>query len=189
MSPRVIFLYNILVWPWQANVGGWKSGISVTARMFSGPSLGPSLHRDARLRGMFSFKSAHTGVGRFPGDHPRPYAGPTLDPGLRRGERCLGRGSILSAHTGVGRYPGDHLNPLRARLWIPAFAGMSGGKVLDFNYFRAFRPRLPPPQENISNRPAAPMPPPMHMVTTPYLALRRRPSSNSVPVQRAPVMP
>src|SRR6185437_14794494 len=31
-------------------------------------------------------------------------------------------------------------------------------------------------QWTISNRPAAPMPPPMHMVTTPYFALRRRPS-------------
>ena len=31
-------------------------------------------------------------------------------------------------------------------------------------------------QWTISNRPAAPMPPPMHIVTTPYFALRRRPS-------------
>ena len=44
-------------------------------------------------------------------------------------------------------------------------------------------------QWTISNRPAAPMPPPMHMVTTPYFALRRRPSISRWPVSRAPVMP
>src|SRR3546814_2490082 len=45
-----------------------------------------------------------------------------------------------------------------------------------------------------SKRPAAPMPPPMHMVTTPYFSfwpasLRRRASSRMWPVQRVPVMP
>ena len=45
------------------------------------------------------------------------------------------------------------------------------------------------PYCKISNRPAAPMPPPMHIVTTPYLALRRRPSSSRWPVMRAPDMP
>src|SRR5258706_12979307 len=44
-------------------------------------------------------------------------------------------------------------------------------------------------QWTISNNPAAPMPPPMHMVTTPYLALRRRPSIRRCPVRRDPVMP
>ena len=38
-------------------------------------------------------------------------------------------------------------------------------------------------QWTISNRPAAPMPPPMHMVTTPYFALRRRPSIRRWPGQ------
>ena len=33
------------------------------------------------------------------------------------------------------------------------------------------------------------MPPPTHMVTTAYLALRRRPSIRAWPVRRAPVMP
>src|ERR1019366_5604882 len=41
----------------------------------------------------------------------------------------------------------------------------------------------------ISNRPAAPMPPPMHMVTTPSLAPRRRPSSSRWPVMGAPDRP
>src|SRR6267142_890271 len=38
-----------------------------------------------------------------------------------------------------------------------------------------------------SKMPAAPMPPPMHMVTMPYLALRRRSSRMSVAVSFAPV--
>ena len=41
----------------------------------------------------------------------------------------------------------------------------------------------------ISNRPAAPWPPPMHIVTTPHLAPRRLPSCRMWPAQRAPVMP
>ena len=40
-----------------------------------------------------------------------------------------------------------------------------------------------------SNRPAAPMPPPTHIVTTTYLTLRRLPSSSAWPTSRAPVMP
>ena len=43
--------------------------------------------------------------------------------------------------------------------------------------------------QKISNRPAAPMPPPMHMVTTPYLAPRRLPSIKTWPVMRAPDIP
>src|ERR1700760_2918906 len=42
---------------------------------------------------------------------------------------------------------------------------------------------------NTSNSPAAPMPPPTHMVTTAYFALRRRPSISAWPVKRAPDMP
>jgi hypothetical protein len=41
----------------------------------------------------------------------------------------------------------------------------------------------------ISNSPAAPIPPPMHMVITVYHALRRRPSSRAWPTRRAPLMP
>jgi hypothetical protein len=44
-------------------------------------------------------------------------------------------------------------------------------------------------QPKISNNPAPPCPPPMHIVTTPHLALRRRPSCRMWPVSRAPVMP
>ena len=40
-----------------------------------------------------------------------------------------------------------------------------------------------------SNSPAAPMPPPTHIVTTTYFAPRRLPSISAWPVQRAPVMP
>ena len=40
-----------------------------------------------------------------------------------------------------------------------------------------------------SNKPAAPMPPPMHMVTTTFLALRLLPSISAWPTSRAPVMP
>src|SRR5690606_26894586 len=40
-----------------------------------------------------------------------------------------------------------------------------------------------------SNRPAAPCPPPMHMVTTTYLAPRRLPSISAWPVSRLPVTP
>src|SRR6476661_3310888 len=40
-----------------------------------------------------------------------------------------------------------------------------------------------------SKRPAAPWPPPMHIVTTPYFALRRSISLAMVPTIREPVMP
>ena len=49
-------------------------------------------------------------------------------------------------------------------------------------------------RQKISNSPAAPWPPPTHIVTTPYLtfgsrALARRPSSSVWPTMRAPVIP
>ncbi len=40
-----------------------------------------------------------------------------------------------------------------------------------------------------SNRPAAPIPPPMHIVMTTYLAPRRLPSISAWPTMRAPLMP
>ena len=40
-----------------------------------------------------------------------------------------------------------------------------------------------------SNSPAAPMPPPMHIVTTTYFAPRRLPSISAWPIRRAPVTP
>ena len=43
--------------------------------------------------------------------------------------------------------------------------------------------------QTISNRPAAPWPPPMHMVTTTYLTPRRLPSISAWPVRREPVTP
>ena len=43
--------------------------------------------------------------------------------------------------------------------------------------------------QTISNRPAAPWPPPMHMVTTAYFTPRRLPSISAWPVMRAPLMP
>src|SRR4249920_971470 len=43
--------------------------------------------------------------------------------------------------------------------------------------------------QHTSNNPAAPMPPPMHMVTTTSFAPRRLPSISACPVRRAPVMP
>jgi 3-phenylpropionate/trans-cinnamate dioxygenase ferredoxin reductase subunit len=54
---------------------------------------------------------------------------------------------------------------------------------------RSLRLRTSPDSQNTSNRPAAPMPPPTHMVTTTYLAPRRLPSIRACMVQRAPVMP
>src|SRR3546814_8455143 len=54
------------------------------------------------------------------------------------------------------------------------------------------RPRWGRPDrlhQKTSNRPAAPWPPPMHMVTTAYLTPRRLPSMRAWPTQRAPVMP
>ena len=42
---------------------------------------------------------------------------------------------------------------------------------------------------NTSNSPAAPMPPPMHIVTITYFAPRRLPSIRAWPVIRAPDMP
>ena len=43
--------------------------------------------------------------------------------------------------------------------------------------------------QKISNSPAAPMPPPMHMVTMPHFAPRRLPSNRICAVMRAPDMP
>ncbi|MCY1526494.1 hypothetical protein D9M68_615210 [compost metagenome] len=40
-----------------------------------------------------------------------------------------------------------------------------------------------------SNTPAAPMPPPMHIVTTTFLAPRRLPSMSAWPVRRWPLTP
>src|SRR5262245_34508895 len=48
---------------------------------------------------------------------------------------------------------------------------------------------ITPSAQTISNRPAAPWPPPMHMVTTAYLTPRRLPSMSAWPVMRAPDMP
>ncbi len=45
------------------------------------------------------------------------------------------------------------------------------------------------PQLIISKSPAAPIPPPMHMVTMPHLAFLRRPSIRIWPASRAPVIP
>ena len=58
---------------------------------------------------------------------------------------------------------GLYHNALKRHLavWVPAFAGTTWS---DDGYCK------------ISNKPAAPMPPPTHMVTTASLALRRRPS-------------
>ena len=42
---------------------------------------------------------------------------------------------------------------------------------------------------NTSNRPAAPIPPPMHMVQTTYFTPRRLPSIRAWPTIRAPLMP
>ena len=52
----------------------------------------------------------------------------------------------------------------------------------------------PPPRHDsthcsTSNRPAAPIPPPTHMVTTTWRTPRRRPSMRAWPVMRAPDMP
>lgn len=49
--------------------------------------------------------------------------------------------------------------------------------------------RSPRAVHSTSNRPAAPMPPPTHIVTTTYFAPRRLPSIRACMVQRAPVMP
>src|SRR5690606_41137402 len=43
--------------------------------------------------------------------------------------------------------------------------------------------------QKTSNRPAAPMPPPMHMVTTASFAPRRWPSIRAWPVRRWPLTP
>ena len=93
----------------------------------AGLSLDPGLRRDERLKGMFSIKSAHTGECRYPGDHLQTSAGPSLDPGLRRGERrkgtCFQLDPFLPAKAGIQEII---CKRLRACLWIPACAGMSG---------------------------------------------------------------
>ncbi len=44
-------------------------------------------------------------------------------------------------------------------------------------------------RQSTSNNPAAPMPPPTHMVMTTYFSPRRLPSRNAWPTMRAPLMP
>ena len=53
---------------------------------------------------------------------------------------------------------------------------------------RSVRARLDPVQAT-SNSPAAPMPPPTHIVTTTYLTPRRLPSISACPVIRDPLIP
>ncbi len=54
----------------------------------------------------------------------------------------------------------------------------------------AFMPISSPSRDHaISNSPAAPCPPPMHMVTTTYFAPRRLPSIRAWPARRAPDTP
>jgi hypothetical protein len=50
-------------------------------------------------------------------------------------------------------------------------------------------PFVPHFQLHDSNNPAIPWPPPMHIVTTPYFALRRRISLAIVPTSLDPVIP
>ena len=60
------------------------------------------------------------------------------------------------------------------------------GKTVDF----LLRPdRGTAAAQAFSNNAAAPVPPPIHIVTTAYLTQRRRPSISACPVRRAPVMP
>ena len=68
-----------------------KAGIQeIIHQPQQGPSLDPGLRRGERCLGRFTILSAHTGEGRYPGDHLQTLAGPPLDPGLRRGERLKG---------------------------------------------------------------------------------------------------
>ena len=55
------------------------------------------------------------------------------------------------------------------------------------NGYIAYQPL--PFNHSTSNSPAAPMPPPTHIVTTTYFAPRRLPSISAWPVMRAPLMP
>src|SRR5581483_32004 len=52
-----------------------------------------------------------------------------------------------------------------------------------------FAPRDRVRHRTTSNSPAAPMPPPTHIVTTTCVAPRRRPSMSACPTSRAPDMP
>src|SRR3546814_698621 len=87
------------------------------------------------------------------------------------GEHALERLFLAGLHAQRGDHTdGTHRNP-------PLMVG---------------RPRWGRPDrlhQKTSNRPAAPWPPPMHMVTTAYLTPRRLPSMRAWPTQRAPVMP
>ena len=91
------------------------------------PSLDPGLRRGERLKGMFSIKSAHTGEGRYPGDHLQTSAGPSLVPGLRREEQrkavFFQLNPLIPAEAGIQEIIPK---PRRASPWTPAYAGVSG---------------------------------------------------------------
>ena len=108
----------------------------------------------------------------------RPHLG--LGIGDRRGLRCLALQNGMAAAR--RRKCSDHRDGTGAHQ-PPAPPLAKGGRIGPPGQ-TGF-----PDQGRISNSPAAPMPPPMHIVTTPSLAPRRRPSSNRWPVIRAPLMP
>src|SRR5882724_4257870 len=76
-----------------------------------------------------------------------------------------------------------------------AFTAFGFGQRHGFPYFRNADSTLPRiagilrRRQTTSKRPAAPMPPPMHMVTTTCFAPRRLPSISAWPVSRDPVRP
>ena len=66
---------------------------------------------------------------------------------------------------------------------------MSGGQQQRVALARALANKRPPSRQSTSKIPAAPMPPPMHMVTQTRLAPRRLPSIRAWPVRRWPLTP
>jgi hypothetical protein len=117
---------------------------------------------------------------------------------IARRERIAAAGDQDHANRRVGRRTGERVghravHRMRERVLFlrPVHGDREDGTVPADNDMLCAHSNPPSSddQTRISNRPAAPMPPPTHMVTTPYLALRRRPSIRIGPASRDPVMP
>ena len=119
--------------------------------------------------------------------HRRPIrAAPLLGP-MRHGQ-ALGVQDLVRLHhlVFVEMAALHHLGANRGRNLL---AEKRAHLLAELVLFRAeAKVHLSLPQ-TISNRPAAPWPPPMHMVMTAYLTPRRLPSIRAWPVMRAPLMP
>ncbi len=160
---------------WPRRPCPWASPGGPTRRFPRRPSPARELHwprpRDrARPPSPFPCPCVKSSGMKRRGQHAGAHG--RRQPGVRRGRDPVthrSRPIVARARPGLGR------RERRGRETPPAPS----------DPVAALRPCAQP----TSNRPAAPMPPPMHMVTTTFFAPRRLPSISACPARRAPDMP